>query len=178
MLFVGSISPRKGVQYLLDAFKKLQIGGKRLTLVGGLVPELAHLPRVHQSEQIRFLGARPQSEIRRLMSTAHAMVLPSIEEGLALVQAEALACGCPVIATKNTGAEDIFSDGVEGFIIPIRDSEVITNRLTEIWEDNGLRANFSAAAIQRVRNMDGWGDYGQKIISIYHEIHQRSGAGS
>ena len=58
------------------------------------------------------------------MSRSHVMVLPSIEEGLALVQAQALACGCPVIGTRHTGAEDLFSDGNEGFIVPIRNSRI------------------------------------------------------
>ena len=48
---------------------------------------------------------------------ADVMVQPSIEEGLSLVMAEALACGCPVIATENTGAEDLFQNNKEGFII-------------------------------------------------------------
>ena len=44
-------------------------------------------------------------------------------KGMALVQGQAMACGCPVIATTNTGAEDLFTDGVEGFIVPIRDPD-------------------------------------------------------
>ena len=172
ILFVGGISPRKGIKYLIDAFNRLDVGSKRLTLAGSLAPELANLPRLLQAKQIRFLGPRPQTEIRQLMSKAHVMVLPSIEEGLALVQAEALACGCPVIATKNTGAEDIFSDGVEGYIVPIRDFNAIAERLTRLWEDKGERAKLSLAARQRVKHMNGWGDYGDKMIATYSQVRR------
>ena len=55
-----------------------------------------------------------------------------MEEGLALVQAQALACGCPVIGTWNTGAADLFSDGVEGFIVPPRDPKAIAERLRQL----------------------------------------------
>ena len=72
---------------------------------------------------MEFLGVVGQERLAELMSTSHVMVLPSIEEGLALVQGQAMACGCPVIASTNTGAEDLFTDGVEGFVVPIRDPE-------------------------------------------------------
>ena len=68
-----------------------------------------------------MLGSIPQPELAALMSRSHVLALPSIEEGLALVQAQAMACGCPVVCSTNTGGEDLFTDGVEGFIVPIRD---------------------------------------------------------
>ena len=67
----------------------------------------------------------PQDRLAAIMSSSHVMILPSIEEGLALVQAQAMACGCPLISSTNTGGEDLFSDGVEGFVVPIRSPEAI-----------------------------------------------------
>ena len=61
---------------------------------------------------IELLGRLPQEELAGWMSRSEVMVLPSIEEGLALVQGQALACGCPLISSVNTGGEDLFSDGV------------------------------------------------------------------
>ena len=66
------------------------------------------------------------------MSSSHVLVLPSVEEGLALVQAQAMACGCPLISSTNTGGEDLFSDGVEGFLVPIRSPEAIAERLQQL----------------------------------------------
>ena len=56
-----------------------------------------------------------------------------IEEGLALVQAQAMACGCPVIASRNTGSEDLFVDGKEGFIVNARDVAALRDRMQRLW---------------------------------------------
>jgi glycosyltransferase involved in cell wall biosynthesis len=116
---------------------------------------LDHLPL----DQVEFLGAVPQPRLAELMSTSHVMVLPSIEEGLALVQGQALACGCPVVCSTNTGGEDLFTDGVEGFIVPIRDPEALTNRMQQLADDPALQSRMSEAALRRVRSIGGWSDY-------------------
>lgn len=120
VLFVNNASFRKGIPYLLQAFSQLQHPNKRLTIVGTIQPELASTINKAASEQnIILTGHVPQIHLKKIMSRSHVMVLPSIEEGLALVQAQAMACSCPVITTTNTGYEDLFTD-LEGFIVPIR----------------------------------------------------------
>ena len=68
-------------------------------------------------------------KLKKYYSSSDVMVQPSIEEGLSLVIAEALACGCPVIATENTGASDLFTNNKEGFIIKPQSSKSITEKL-------------------------------------------------
>ena len=85
------------------------------------------------------------------MSSSHVMVLPSIEEGLALVQAQAMACGCPLISSVHTGGEDLFQDGVEGFLVPIRSPEAIHDRLAQLASDPDLRQRISDAGQLRIR---------------------------
>jgi glycosyltransferase involved in cell wall biosynthesis len=96
------------------------------------------------------------------MSASDVLVLPSIEEGMALVQAEAMACGCPVIASTNTGADDLFTDGVEGFIVPIRDSEAILERMQQLADDPLLAGEMRAKSLLRVQSMGGWKEYGDR----------------
>ena len=118
VLFVGAVSFQKGVPYLLNAFRRLEHPHKRLRIVGAMQPEMSRYLEGHPpGPHVEFLGHVPQDRLRLLMSRSHVMVLPSVQEGLALVQAQALACGCPVIGTVNSGAEDLFTDGVEGFIV-------------------------------------------------------------
>ena len=129
VLFVGSVGLRKGIPYLLQAFAQLTHPNKRLRIIGGTQPEMERvLPSLPQNG-VEFLGPQPQSRLPELMSGSHVMVLPSIEEGLALVQAQAQACGCPVIATQNTGSEDLFADGIEGFIVNARDPDALRDRM-------------------------------------------------
>jgi len=170
VLFVGQVGARKGVPYLLEAFAALKHPRKRLRIVGaiqpGFEPVIARLPK----DQVEFLGIRPQAEVARSMSSSHVMVLPSIEEGLALVQGQALACGCPVVATPNTGSEDLYTDGVEGFIVPARDPNAIRERLQQLADDDNLRQRMSEAALQRVQHLGGWSHYGDLWVDLLERL--------
>jgi len=119
---------------------------------------------------VMFVGAVPQAELIGYMSRSHVMVLPSVEEGLALVQAQAMAVGCPLIATEATGSEDLFTDGVEGFIVKDRDVDALSARLQQVADDAALRERMSAAAMLRVQGMGGWDAYGRKWDDFIHEL--------
>ncbi len=170
VLFVGQVGLRKGVPYLLQAFAQLKHPHKRLRIVGGLLPELRRiLPQLPQ-DNVEFIGHLPQDRLAAIMSGSHVTVLPSIEEGLALVQAQALACGCPLISSTNTGGEDLFTDGVEGFVVPIRSPEAITARLQMLADDPKLRERMSEAARARVRQIGGWHQYGEAWEKLLREL--------
>lgn len=176
VLFAGGVSLRKGVPYLLEAFAKLQHPTKRLRVAGAIRPDfeavLARLPQ----ENVEFLGSVPQDKMIELMSTSHVMVLPSIEEGLALVQGQAMACGCPVIASTNTGSEDLYTDGIEGFIVPIRDPIALTQRMQQIADDSALRQRMSEASLNRVKSFGGWKDYGDQWERLLSEVTSQASA--
>lgn len=170
VLFVGQISFRKGVPYLLEGFQKLRHPQKRLTLIGTMRPEMKLWLAGNSFENVTFLGSLPQSELSRYMSTSHVLVLPSIEEGLALVQAQALACGCPLVSSTNTGGEDLFTNGHEGFIVPVRDSKAIADRLEELAQNPELRQRMSEAALRCVTGLGGWDEYGHRMETIIREL--------
>jgi starch synthase len=170
VLFAGSVGLRKGVPYLLEAFAALRHPAKRLRLAGSINPDiktvLARLPQ----DNVEFLGAVSQDRLAELMSTSHLMVLPSIEEGLALVQGQALACGCPVLCSTNTGGEDLFTDGVEGFIVPVRDVVALTAKMQYLADDPVLQARMSEAALHRVRSIGGWDRYGDRWEALLYNL--------
>lgn len=172
VLFVGGVCPRKGVHYLIDAFSRLDVQGKRLHLVGSVDEAFLALLKKRPSwcEQIEVYGSLPQTRLKDIMSSSHVMVLASVEEGLALVQAQAMACGCPVIATENTGARDLFSDGVEGFVVPIRDPDAITERMQLLASDRELLETMRKRSIERVRALGGWSEYGAAAVLAYSEL--------
>ena len=150
VLFVGQLCVRKGLHYLLDTFSRLQLPGAELVLVGGRTPETEALLKRHPVENLVIAGHLTREGVAREMSRASVMVLPSVEEGLALVMAQALACGCPVIASTNTGAEDLFDDGQEGFIIEPRDTEALADCLVRLYRCHDLVAAMGEAAVKRV----------------------------
>ena len=161
VLFVGCAGPRKGFIDLLKAFSLLQHPGKRLTLIGSLSPEAKAYLNANDYPSIEFLGTLANAELREHYSRATVFVLPSIEEGLGMVLGEAMACGCPVIASTNTGALDLIKDGTEGFIVPIRSPERIAERLQQLADDPELRDRMGLAALVRVQQLGGWDAYGE-----------------
>jgi len=170
VLFVGAVSLRKGIPYLLQAFDRVKHPAKRLRIVGAMQPCLKQVLNRLPTEHVEFLGVIPGSELPLMMSRSHVMVLPSIEEGLALVQGQALACGCPVIGTTNTGATDLFTDGVEGFIVPIRDPDSLCDRMQRLADDPALRQRMSEAALLRVLSFGGWQDFGDRWEKLLFQL--------
>jgi alpha-maltose-1-phosphate synthase len=173
IVYVGAISLRKGIPYLLRAVAGLKLPKFELWLIGAVQSEARKFLADYDG-CYRYLGAIPRSELYRYYGQGSVFVIASIEEGLALVQAQAMACGLPVIATVNTGCEDLFTDGVEGFVVPVRDPEAIRDRVLELYDDPELRDQMSQAALRRVRLMNGCNDYGDRAARFYAEaLHQR-----
>ena len=172
ILFVGGMSLRKGVQYLVQAYKNINHPAKSLTFVGA--PSASLIKALHRrglwSEDAIVLGHIPQDELKSLMSRSHVLVLPSIEEGLAMVMAQAMACGCPIIASKHTGAEDLITDGLEGFIISIRDVFSLTDRLQQMVDKPNQRNEMSIKALEKMQKIGGWHNYGEQAMKIYSEV--------
>jgi glycosyltransferase involved in cell wall biosynthesis len=170
VLFVGGVSLRKGIPYLLQAFARFNHPNKRLRIIGGGAPAIKQLLSTLPQQNVEFLGTLPQPELVGYMSQSHVMVLPSIEEGLALVQGQALACGCPIIASTATGSADLFTDGIEGFIVPVRSVDAIVERLQQLADDPQLRDRMSAAAIQRAKDIGGWNSYGDLWEALLYKV--------
>jgi glycosyltransferase involved in cell wall biosynthesis len=102
-------------------------------------------------------------------------VFPSLVEGFGLTALEAMACGLPVILSSNTFAEDVITDGVEGFIVPIRDSAAIAERLRLLAADPELRARMGAAA-RRTAEQHSWTRYGRQIVGIFRDLLPQPGS--
>jgi len=172
ILFVGAMTLQKGVQYIVQAFNKINHPNKTLTFVGASNPTLIKKLKSFGiwPDSARLVGHMQQSDLKTIMSRSHVLVLPSIQDGFGMVMAQAMACGCPVIASRHTGGEDLFTDGVEGFIVPIRDVLALTERLQQMADQTTLRAEMGVKALEKVQLIGGWHDYGNKAMEIYREV--------
>ena len=167
VLFVGRVEPRKGVHYLLQAWQELKFSQSELLLVG--INDFPEGWLERYTEQIRYISSVPHASLNQYYSSANVLVLPSLVEGLALVQLEALACGIPLITTPNTGGSDIITDGIEGFIVPIRDTEMLKEKLEWCYQHPLELAEMGRAARRQAEQLT-WERYRQKLASQMLQI--------
>ncbi|OUL19795.1 glycosyl transferase family 1 [Nostoc sp. RF31YmG] len=166
-LFVGRVSPRKGVHYLLQAWQDLKLPDAELLLVG---TSLFPAGWLEQYQDIyRHVSSVPHLLLNQYYSSASVFVFPSLVEGFGLVLLEAMACGIPVITTPNTAGPDIITDGVEGFIIPIRDVEALKEKLEWCHSHPQELAEMGRAARRKAEQLN-WALYRQKLVSRVREL--------
>jgi len=170
VLFAGYASLRKGLPYLLEAFANLSHPHKALRIAGNFGPEgnalFARLPTTN----VERLGSLPTEQLAEVMSRSHALVLPSVEDGFGLVLPQAMACGAVPVATTHTGAADLYTDGVEGFIVPPRDPAALTQRLQQLADSPVLHQQMSTAALSRAHALGGWSSYGDRWEQLLHSL--------
>lgn len=178
VIYAGNLGLRKGSPYLLQAFRELDLPDAELWHLGHVSPEIRPFLERFGHPRLRLLGYKPIEELHRYYSQGSVFVLPSIEEGLAMVQAQAMACGLPLVCTPNTGGEDFLTaDGVEGFVVPIRDVEALKERILRLYESPELCAEMGRAARARVSTGFTWDDYGDRMVALYRDVLAPGGAG-
>ncbi len=169
ILFVGGIGQRKGVGYLLKAVHELrQSLNISTTLVGNLRGDVSVFDAYRQN--FIHLNHMPRSKVAAQYQAADVFVFPSLIEGFGLVILEAMASGLPVITTPNTGGRDVITDGVDGFIVPIRDVEAIKQRLVYLYEHPEERLKMGIAA-RKTAEQYSWCNYEKGIASALERIH-------
>src|SRR5207302_3260740 len=144
-LFAGGITQRKGIKYLLEAWRRVRRPGWRLQLLGALPRDPS--PMAGYLDEVEVLGRVPHAEVPGRMASADVFVFPSLFEGSAVVTYEAMACGLPSVVTPSAGS--VVRDGVEGFLVPAGAVEPLAERMEQLGNDRALRAEMSAAARSR-----------------------------
>ena len=167
VLFVGQMVQRKGLSYLLDAWRRLALPDAELILAGrGFADDALLAPH---AGLVTRRDAVSGPELAELYRTSHVFCMPSIAEGFGLVYLEALASGTPVIGTPNTGAPDVVRDGREGFIVPIRDPETLAARLRWCYDHPAALAEMRGAARARAE-MFSWRAFRSELASAVESL--------
>jgi len=144
VLFAGGMSQRKGLADLFQAMKLLRRGDIQLVVMGAAIAPMEFYRK--QYDGFLYEAPRSRERVLELMASCDVLALPSIVEGRALVQQEAMSRGLPLVATRNAGGEDLIEEGRTGFLVPIRAPEEIAARLARLADDRGLLETMSEAA--------------------------------
>jgi len=167
VLFAGAMTQRKGLADLFAAMKMIDSKEIELVVMGSLIRPL----NWYRQRLANFVyeQPRPHVDVLRLMQNCDVFVLPSIVEGRALVQQEAMACGLPVIATKNAGADDLIVDRETGFLIPIRSPESIAEKIRWCAQNRSRLSGMGIAARRRASERT-WRGYGDTIVAAIRAL--------
>lgn len=165
IIFVGSLVQRKGLSYLLDAVRLIRSRSIRVVLCGRGVIDRDLLDQYSDLNLEINTGLR-RPELVRKIHEADVFVLPSLAEGFGHVILEIMSCGVPVITTPNTCAPDVMTDGVDGFIVPIRDPEAIAEKICWGIENREQLAALGEAAALQVRSFT-WDGFKEGIRIAY-----------
>lgn len=163
VLYVGSLGQRKGLSYALEAVAALgtQVS---LTLIGRPTSSNCK-PLEAAMRQHHWIPSLPHQQILGQMRQHDVLLLPSLFEGYALVISEALSQALPVLTTPNSGAGESVRDGVEGFIVPIRSSQAIAQRLQQLVDDREQLATMRQACLRRAAQLS-WRGYEQGLLQV------------
>lgn len=164
LLYVASANFRKGTRYLLQAWRELALPDAELVLAGA-PDDAGRMILREYAGAYRGIGHVPWFELPDLFRSANAFVLPSLAEGSALVTYMAMASGLPVIVTEAAGS--VARDGVDGLIVPSRDSDALKRAILRLYERRGDARAMGAAGRRLIEERYTWRHYHQRIAALY-----------
>ncbi len=165
VLYAGPLRQAKGIAYLFDALREADFPWQ-LMLAGAKPDEICPaLERALDDPRCQWLGSIPHDTLMEEMTRAHVFVFPSLLEGFGLVILEAMAAALPVITTPHTAGPECIDEGVDGYIVPIRDADAITSRLAELYDHEDRRLAMASAALAKAKQLS-WSRYEEKIITL------------
>jgi alpha-maltose-1-phosphate synthase len=185
VLFVGRLTPHKGIDRLLQALP----AGASLRIAGSAGHD-PHLPerdypgllrRLAQGRDVTFLGPVPDPALPELYRSAAVLALPSVDrtcygrpvpvsELLGLVALEAMASGTPVVASRIGGLAEVVVDGETGFLVPPGDTQALGDRLARLVSDRRLAARLGANARDLVEQRFTWRACAERCLAAYQAL--------
>ena len=171
VIFVGSLGQRKGLSYLFEAVRHLT-GAVELTIIG--TKPLQPCRALDDAlKQVRWISSCPHAEVLREMAAHDVFVFPSLFEGFGLVLLEAMAAGLPIVTTPNTAGPDLIEDGRHGFIVPIRSSQAIAEKLLLLQQEPAMARLMGEQARARAAEFT-WNAYETQLAARVQEACQQS----
>jgi len=175
-LFVGHISKRKGVEYLIKAFNKLSenYDNMELNIVGSgalsTVEFMKDLVDVKGNNVVNFIGKVLPNEINKFYEGTDVFVLPSLSETFGMVNIEAMACGKPVISTRVGGVVDYLEDGLFGFLVDPASVDDLFEKMS-IFANNFYKAKeIGRGARDYVVGKFDWDILAKRALDKYRDI--------
>lgn len=175
-LHVGTIEPRKNLEFLVRAFalayrdgleENLVITGKKGWYYDGLFELVKNL---NLTQKVVFTGYVEEKDLPALYSGATAFLFPSLYEGFGLPPLEAMACGTPVISSSTSSLPEVV--GSAGILLPPRNEKLWAENMVKIVKDKGLAQTFKNLGLRQAAKFS-WESTAKKTIEVYREAMER-----
>lgn len=177
ILFVGRLVAQKGARFILEALPHLLAEhgpDVEMVIVGSGSEEEALRKLAHDldiQDHVRFAGWVGRDEMPACYQQADVFVLPSFEEGMPNVVLEAMASGLPIVTTDIYGNRELVKDGVNGYLLPVGDSEAIRVALSRLMADTALRSRMGRAARQMSLAF-GWDNTARAYLDLIRRMQR------
>jgi glycosyltransferase involved in cell wall biosynthesis len=169
VVYVGRLDARKGVDTLLRAWSQAAHEGAQL-IIAGDGPARLTLERLAEGLSLRnvqWTGALPAQQIIALLKAASGFVLPSLEEAFPMAVLEAMAVGCPIVATRVGGIPEQIQDGVHGLLVPPGDPSALAAAIGRLLSDRCLARSLGTRAAQRAATEFHWSQIVRGYVAAY-----------
>lgn len=168
-LFVGLVTPRKGIAHLLHAWQQanLPLAEAQLIIVGNQQKDFLSIKNnLPIANNVIFAGSMSKEKLEKIYKQASIFVLPSIEDGFGMVIGEAMGHGVPAICSTHTAGPDIITHGIDGWLVPPADATALAKQLTWCYNNTDLCTVIGSKAQQRIQNFS-WDTYGKNVWQKY-----------
>ncbi|MDI6815448.1 MAG: glycosyltransferase family 4 protein, partial [Dehalococcoidales bacterium] len=175
ILFVGRLEKRKGLGYLLEAYKQIkqEIPNSRLIIVGPstrLRKKYAKWVVQNGLKDVVFVGYVPYDELPRYYKTADIVCSPATgRESFGIVLLEAMAVGKPIVASNIDGYASLVTHGAEGLLVPPKDEEMLARTLASLMTNKSLQQQMGARGRAKALNY-GWEQIAQRVFDYYIRV--------
>jgi glycosyltransferase involved in cell wall biosynthesis len=177
LLFVGNLTPVKGLHILLQALGQLPSDTWCLSVIGSLTMDPVYVRSIRQQiaaaawgDRIRLLGSCPNAEVARHLTQCQVLAVPSLYEAFGIACLEALRFGVPVIASTAGAAHELITHARQGFLVAPGDAPTLAEHLHTLQHDrDGLR-RMSLAAYQRAQLHPTWGESVGRVREFLHSL--------
>lgn len=186
ILYVGRLSRQKGADVLLEAFPRVlaRVPAATLAIVGDGPAQAslrARAAALGVEHRVELLGARPRGVIAELYRSCAVTVVPSRagsggEEGQGLVAIEAMACGCPVVATRSGGLPSLLGDDERGLLVAPQDPRALAEAIVATLTGPDAARRRAQVAREHVGARFTWAAIKPKLLDVYAEAQARSRA--
>lgn len=170
-LYVGKLSAHKGADLLPEIAGRLGVGAPPILVVGD--GPLEESLRSHGPD-VRVLGRVPNEEVIALMQRAIALITPARwPEPLSRTHLEALAAGCPIVATDTGGTREVVADGGTGFLTAVDDVEAMAMHLRTLASDDALHTRMTTASRERAARLFDLEAVTNRHLTVYRAAIDR-----